>query len=83
MLVMYYIPYVLMYVMLENNICNASYIALSFMSIIIRCCLILCYLFISVIIMFMGEIYYKLHNFFSLPFSKYVYLIMYNMFACI
>ena len=44
---------------LENNVCNVSYIVLSFMFIIIRCCLILCY-----ICMFMGGFYYKLFNLF-------------------
>ena len=33
--------------------------------------------------MFRGGIYYKLFNFFSIRFSKYVYLIMYDMFVCI
>ena len=65
--------------MLENNVCNVSYIVLSLMSIIIRCCLLLCYLFMFVIIMFIGGIYYKLFNLFSFL----VYLIMYDMFACI
>ena len=40
------------------------------MSIIIRCCLFQCYLFMSVIIMFMGGIYYKLFNFFSILFPN-------------
>ena len=56
--------------MLENNDCNVSYIVLSFILIIIRCCLILCYLFMSAIIMFMGGIYYKLLNLFSLLFQN-------------
>ena len=51
--------------MLENNVCNVSYFVLCFVSIKISCCLILCYLFMSVIIMLMGEIHYKLFNFFS------------------
>ena len=68
--------------MLENNVCNVCYIVLSFMSIIIRCYPILRYLFMSAIIMFVGGIYYKLLSFF-LAISKYVYLIVYNMFACI
>ena len=61
MLVMYYIPYVTFQcnIMLENKACNVSYIVLSFMFIIIRCCLILCYIFMFVIIMFMGGIYYR------------------------
>ena len=54
--------------MLKNNVCNVTYISLSFMSIIIRCCLILCHLYMSGIIMFMGEIYHKLFEFFSFPF---------------
>ena len=62
MLVMYYIPCA--------NVCNVSYVVLSFMSIIIRCCVILCYLFMSVIIMFIGGIYYKLSNFFSFLLSN-------------
>ena len=67
MLVMYYIPYVMSQcnVMLKNNICNVFYIVLYFMSITMRCCPIQCYLFISVIIMSMREIYYKILNFFS------------------
>ena len=56
--------------MLENKVCNVSYIVLSFMFIIIRCCLILCYIFMFVIIMFMGGIYYKLFNFFSFFFPN-------------
>ena len=70
MLVMYYIPYIKSKcnVMFENNICNVSYIVLSFMSIIIRCCLIQCYLFMCAIIMLMEGIYYKLINFFSFLF---------------
>ena len=72
MVVMYYIPYVTSYCngMFENKVCNVSYIVLSFMSIIIRCCLILCYLFIFVIIMFMGGTYYRLFNFFSFVFPN-------------
>ena len=56
--------------MLENKVCNVSYIVLSFMFIIIICHLILCYIFIFVIIMFMGGIYYKLFNFFSILFPN-------------
>ena len=56
--------------MLENNICNVSYIELSLMSIIIRCCLILCYLFIFVIIMLVGGIYHKLLNLISFLFPN-------------
>ena len=56
--------------MLENNVCNVSYIVLSLMSMIIRCCLILCYLFLFVVIMFMGGIYYKLFNFVSFLFPN-------------
>ena len=51
--------------MLENNVYNVSYIALSFISMINRCCLILCYFF-----MFVGGIYYRLFNFFSFLFSN-------------
>ena len=65
--------------MLENNVCNVSYIVLSFMSIIIRCCLVLCYLFTSVVIMFIGRINDRLFNFFSFLYLRYVYLVMYNM----
>ena len=54
--------------MLVNDACNMSYIVLSFMSIITRCCLILFYLFMFVIIMFMGGMYYELFNFFSFLF---------------
>ena len=56
--------------MLENNICNVSYIVLSCISIIIRCCLILCHLFMSVIIMFIGGIYYKLFDLFTFRFPN-------------
>ena len=56
--------------MLENKVCNVSYIVLSFMFIIIRCCLILCYILMFVIIMFMGGVYYKLFNFFSYHFPN-------------
>ena len=35
---------------MENSVCTVSYVMLSFMSVIIRCCLILCYLFMFVII---------------------------------
>ena len=72
MQVMYYIPYVMCKcnVILENNVSNMSYIVPSFMSIIIRCCLILCYLFMSVITMYMGGINYKLLNFFSFLFPN-------------
>ena len=55
--------------MLENNVSNVSYIVLSFMSIIIRCCLTLCHLIMFVIITFIGGIYYKLFNFFSFLFQ--------------
>ena len=43
--VLYIICYVLMQCKLENKVCNVSYIVLSFMYIIFRCCLILCYNF--------------------------------------
>ena len=49
--VLYTICYVLMQCqsMSENMVCNVSYIVLSFMYIIFRCCLILCYIFMFVI----------------------------------
>ena len=40
------------------------------MSVIIRCCLIMCYFFMFVIIMFKGGIYYKLTYFFSFLFPN-------------
>ena len=72
MLVMYYMPYATSKcnVMLENNVCNVSYVVLSFMSAIIRCCLILCYLFMFMIIMFIEGIHYKLFNFISFLFPN-------------
>ena len=51
--------------MLENNVCNVTDIVLSFMSIIISCCLIMCYLFISEIITYMDGVYYELFDLFS------------------
>ena len=70
--VLYTICYVLM-----------SYIVLSFMYIIFRCCLIQCYIFYVVVIMFMGGIHYKLFLLLFHPFFQYVYFIMYNMFVFI
>ena len=52
--------------MFENKVCDVSYIVLSFMFIIIGCCIILCYIFMFVIVMFMGGIYYKLFSLFSM-----------------
>ena len=52
------------------------------MSMIIRCCLILCNRHFFVAITSVGGIYYKLYNFVSLLFPIYVCLIMYNMFVC-
>ena len=80
MLVMYYIPYVTSQcnVMLEKNACNVSYVMLSFMSIIIRWCLILCYLLMFVIITFMGGICYKLINPY---FNMYISLCMICLYA--
>ena len=68
--VLYAICYILMQCQLENKVCNVSYIVLSFMYIIFRCCLILCYVFMFVVIMFMGGIHYKLFNFFSILFPN-------------
>ena len=55
--------------MSENNVCNVFYIVLLFMS-LIRCCITLCYHFMSVIIMFVGGIYYKLFSLFSFLFPN-------------
>ena len=54
----------------SNVACDASYAVLSFMFIIIRCCFILYYLFMFVVIMFIGGIYYELLNFFSILFPN-------------
>ena len=58
--VLHAICYVLMQCQLENKVRNMSHIVSSFMYIIFRCCLILCYIFMFVVIMFMGGIHYKL-----------------------
>ena len=66
--VLYAMCYVSMQCQLENKVCNVSYIVLSFMYIIFRCCLILCYVFMFVVIMFKGGNHYKFYNFFSIRF---------------
>ena len=71
MFVMYYIPHATSQcnAMLENNICIIVY-CIIFMSLIIRCRLILCLFFTFVIITFMEGIYYNLFNFFSFLFPN-------------
>ena len=66
--VLYAMCCVLMQCLFENKVCNASYIVLSFMYIILGCCLIMCYIFIFEVIMFMGGIHYELFYFFSILF---------------
>ena len=66
--VLYTMCCILMQCQLENKVCNVSYIVLSLMYSIFRYCLILCYIFMFVVIMFMGVIHYKLFNFFSILF---------------
>ena len=80
--VLYTMCYVLMQCQLENKVCNVYYIVLSFMYILFRCCLILCYIFMFVVIMFMGGIHYKLFDLFSILFPICIF-IMYDMFVCI